>query len=228
MEENKGKISSLFVIIACLFVGCLIICNVITGKLITFCGLVLPGAIILFPVTYIFGDVLTEVYGFKKARLVIWTGFACNALMAGVFMLVLALPSPGFFHGNSAYATVLGMTPRIVFASLLAYFMGELANSVVLSKMKIFTKGKWLWTRTIGSTLVGEGIDTGIFIVIAFWGAVSGPVLIQMVFFQYVCKVAYEIAATPLTYAVVNWLKRKEAIDTFDYGVEYTPFSLNV
>lgn len=228
MLSADKRVSHLFVIIACLFVSTLLLSNVITGKLINISGLVLPGAAILFPLTYIFGDVLTEVYGFQKARMVIWLGFGCNLLMVGVFVLVMAIPSPGFFKGEAAFATVLGMTPRIVFASLMAYCAGEFCNSVLLSKMKIWTQGRFLWLRTIGSTLVGEGVDTVIFIILAFWGQIPTGVLGQMIVFQYLFKVAYEAAVTPLTYAVVGWLKREEGIDTYDYGVDYNPFQLDV
>lgn len=228
MVTEDKKVSQLFVIIACLFVSSLLLSNVITGKLISFFGIVLPGAAILFPITYIFGDVLTEVYGFGKARMVIWLGFAVNILMVGVFALVMAIPSPDFFRGEAAFASVLGMTPRIVAASLLAYFAGEFCNSALLSRIKILTEGRFLWIRTIGSTLVGEGIDTVIFITLAFWGTLPSGVLGQMILFQYAFKVAYEVAITPFTYALVGWLKRKEGIDTFDYGVYYNPFQLGL
>lgn len=225
MQETRN-VSNLFVIIACIFVSCLLLSNIIAGKLISIAGVVLPGAVILFPLAYIVGDVLTEVYGFQKARLVIWAGFFCNLLMVGAFYLVLAIPSPEFFEGSSAFALVLGMTPRIVLASLLAYWAGEFCNSMVLSKLKVFTRGRFLWMRTIGSTLVGQGLDTIIFITISFWGVIPNAVLGQMILYQYLFKVTYEIAATPLTYAVVGWLKRKEGLDTFDEGIKYNPFRL--
>jgi len=190
--------------------------------------MILPGAVILFPLAYIFGDILTEVYGYKRARMVIWTGFACNILMVGVFMLVMAIPSPSFFEAEGAFATVLGMTPRIVLASLIAYLVGEFSNAAILSRMKILTRGKWLWTRTVGSTLVGEGLDTIIFITICFIGTVPNAVLMQMVLYQYLFKVAFEFLATPLTYAVVGWLKRKEGVDSYDHGVSYNPFQLDI
>lgn len=218
----------MFLIIACLFVTGLLLSNIIAGKLITVFGIVLPGAVILFPLTYIFGDILTEVYGFKKARLVIWTGFAANLLMAAVFALVIYLPSPDFFAEQGAFALVLGMAPRVVMASLLGYFIGELTNSFILSKMKVMTRGKWLWTRTIGSTLAGEGIDTAVFITIAFWGLVPNDALLQMMLFQYIFKVSYEILATPLTYLAVGRLKKIEGLDTYDHDVNYNPFRLGI
>ncbi len=223
MQEERS-ISYYFVVIACLFVSSLILSNIIAGKLIAVAGFILPGSVILFPLVYMIGDILTEIYGFQKARLVIWTGFICNLMMVGVFYLILATPSPGFFAGDSAFALVLGMTPRIVIASLVAYLAGEFCNAMVLSKLKLLTKGRFLWVRTIGSTLVGEGFDTVIFITLAFLGTLPTAVLLQMMLFQYVIKVTYEIVATPLIYAVIGWLKRKEGIDTFDYGVNYNLF----
>ncbi|MGI6404898.1 MAG: queuosine precursor transporter [Syntrophaceticus sp.] len=228
MKRETKKVSSLYVILGCLFVTCLLISNIIAGKLISVFGMVLPAAVILFPVAYIFGDILTEVYGFKRSRLIIWTGFACNLLMAAVFMLVVILPHPDFWQSQNAYQVVLGMTPRIVAASLIGYFLGEFVNSAVLSKMKLLTKGKWLFTRTIGSTIVGEGIDTVIFITIAFAGTVALPALLSMMAAQYVFKVVFEVAATPLTYLAVGWVKKKEAVDTYDWDVKYNPFSLEI
>ena len=228
MQKETRNVSSLYVVLGCLFVTCLLISNIIAGKLISVLGMVLPAAVILFPVTYIFGDILTEVYGFKRSRLIIWTGFACNLLMAVVFMLVVALPHPDFWQFQNAYHIVLGMTPRVVAASLAAYFLGEFTNSVIMSKMKLLTRGKWLFTRTIGSTIVGEAIDTAVFITIAFAGTVAVPVLLSMMAAQYVFKVLYEIAATPLTYLAVGWVKKKEAVDTYDWDVEYNPFSLEI
>ncbi len=228
MQREQHNPSHLFLIIACLFVTCLLLSNIIAGKLISIWGIVLPGAVILFPLAYIIGDILTEVYGYSRTRMVIWTGFACNILMVGVFTLVMAIPAPGFFEAEGAFAVVLGMTPRIVLASLLAYLVGEFSNAAVLSRMKILTRGKWLWTRTIGSTLIGEGLDTIIFITVCFLGTVPHGVLMQMMLYQYIFKVSFEILATPLTYAVVGWLKRKEGVDIYDHAVNYNPFQFNI
>lgn len=230
MEKNRYQsgASPLFVVLACLFVTSFLISNIIAGKLIQVWSMVLPAAVIIFPITYIFGDVLTEVYGFKRSRLVIWVGFAVNILMAVVFILTVYLPYPDFWGGQDAYATVLGFTPRIVLASLVAYFAGEFSNSVLLSKMKLLTQGKWLWTRTIGSTIVGEGIDTILFISIAFGGILPVATIGVMILAQYLWKVVYEIAATPLTYWLVKWVKTKEGMDTFDHGISYNPFNLGV
>lgn len=226
LRNRNGEFSALFLIIASLFVSCLLISNIIAGKLITVHGLILPAAVILFPITYIFGDVMTEVYGFKKARLVIWIGFACNLLMALVFLAAIALPSPSFWSGQNAYATVLGMTPRIVAASLLGYFLGEWSNAAVISRMKVMTEGRWLWTRTISSTIVGEGLDTIVFIGIAFGGSLPLMVLGQMMLAQYIWKVTYEVLLTPLTYIIVGKLKEKEDVDIFDNNVSYNPFRI--
>ncbi|HHW29915.1 MAG TPA: queuosine precursor transporter [Syntrophomonadaceae bacterium] len=228
MPKESRNVSRLYVILGCLFVTCLLISNMVAGKLITVLGKALPAAVILFPITYIFGDVLTEVYGFKRSRLIIWTGFACNLLMAVIFMLVVALPYPEFWEQQDAYAVVLGMTPRVVVASLVGYFLGEFTNSAVLSKLKLLTRGKWLFSRTIGSTIVGEGIDTVVFITIAFAGTVSSSVLLSMIAAQYIFKVVYEILVTPLTYLVVGWVKKKEGVDVYDWGVKYNPFSLEI
>ena len=227
-QESSKEFSPVFLVIACFFVMFLLLSNIVAGKLIQVAGLVLPAAVILFPLTYLFGDLLTEVYGYKKSRLVIWVGFACNVLMALIFLTVIALPYPSFWSQQNAYATVLGMTPRLVAASLVAYWAGEFSNSAVLSVMKKLTGGRWLWTRTIGSTVIGQGVDTPIFIAAAFYGLVPGGVLIQMIIAQYLWKVAYEAAATPLTYLIVGWLKRVEQVDTFDWGVRYNPFRLEV
>jgi uncharacterized integral membrane protein (TIGR00697 family) len=227
-ERNQPQFSPLFLVLACFFVTTLLLANIIAGKMANFFGITLPAAVILFPLTYIFGDVLTEVYGFKKARLIIWLGFAANLLMVAVFLLTIALPYPDFWQGQTAFATVLGLTPRIVAASLLAYLAGELVNSVVLSRMKVRTKGRNLWLRTIGSTVVGEGIDTVLFIAIAFGGTLPPGVLGTMMLAQYLWKVVYEAAVTPLTYYVVRWVKQQEQLDVYDTKVKYNPFGWEV
>ncbi len=229
MESNDSKaLTPIFMVIASLFVTCLLLSNIIAGKLMQVYGLVLPAGTILFPITYLFGDVLTEVYGYRRTRLVIWVGFACNALMAVIFLVVIALPYPSIWHNQNAYATVLGMTPRLVAASLVAYWAGEFSNSTILSVMKKLTGGRFLWTRTIGSTVIGQGVDTLIFIAGSFYGLVPGGVLVQMVVAQYIFKVAYETVATPLTYLIVGRLKRVEKSDSFDWNVSYNPFRLEM
>jgi len=226
MQEERTSYSPLFLGLTSLFVTCLLISNIIASKLMQIGGIVLPSAVILFPVTYILADVFTEVYGFKKTRMVIWIGFAANAFMSMIFLIAIALPPPSFFAHQAAYATVLGSTPRVLAASLAGYWAGEFSNSIVLSVLKKVTKGRYLWTRTIGSTIVGEGLDTILFISIAFVGTMPGPALLQMMVAQYIFKVSYEVIFTPLTYLVVGFIKRKEQVDTFDRDVAYNPFKL--
>lgn len=225
---NKTKITPMFFIIGVSFITCLLISNIISGKLFNIFGFTLTSAVIIFPITYILGDVITEIYGFKLSRLIIWTGFICNIFMAIVFSIVVKLPYPDFWNAQQSYGLVLSSTPRTTLASLLAYFLGTYLNSVVLSKLKVITNGKWLWTRTIGSTVIGEGVDSFVFISIVFWDQVPFDVLVQMILVQYGWKVVYEIALTPLTYIIIGWLKRKEGIDTFDHDTQYNPFSLKV
>ena len=176
---------------------------------------------VLFPVTYIFGDIFTEVYGFRRARIIIWLGFGCSFFAVAVYMLTIALPHPEYWQNQDAFATVLGTTPRVALASFAGYLFGEFSNSMILSKLKVRTGGRKLWVRTILSTLVGEGFDSVIFVTISFLGTMDTKIVLQMILFQYLFKVCYEIICTPLTYAIVRFLKRKEGIDTYDYDVRY-------
>lgn len=225
MTQDSVSYSSRFVFLSGLFVAALVISNVIAGKLVDFAGVVLPAAVVLFPVTYVLGDIFTEVYGYRRSRMVIWLGFVTNAVLIAFASLAVALPAPGFFHDQGAWATVLGMAPRVAVASLIAYWAGEFSNSAVLSLMKKTTRGRWLWTRTIGSTLVGQGVDTALFLGIAFTGLVPPEVLGGMIVAQYLFKVSYEVVLTPVTYAVVRWLKKKEGLDCFDDEISYNPFA---
>lgn len=228
MHSKYPPVSIMFLLITCLFVTCLLITNIVAGRLVQLGGMVLTADLFLFPVTYIFGDVLTEVYGFRRARLTIWLGFAANLFMALFFMAVVRLPWPGFWDQESAYLTVLGFTPRLVAASLLAYLAGEFSNAVILSRLKVYTSGRWLWMRTIGSTLVGQALDTVIFMTAAFYGMYSIPIFMGMVVVQYVWKVMYEVLATPFTYALIGWLKQVEGTDVYDSGISYNPFAVEV
>ncbi|MBP5153453.1 MAG: queuosine precursor transporter [Lachnospiraceae bacterium] len=220
--ENKKTYSRIFLIITAVYVACLLLSNLIAGKMWAVTDSVtLPAAVVLFPVTYILGDVFTEVYGFSRARTIIWLGFACSFFAVAVYLITLALPHPGFWEGQAAYETVLGTTPRVALASFAGYLFGEFSNSMLLSRLKVATGGRHLWLRTILSTLVGEGFDSVIFIMISFWGTMDNAVVLQMILFQYLFKVAYEVICTPLTYAAVGWLKKKEGIDTYDYEEKY-------
>jgi queuosine precursor transporter len=215
-----------FVACTALFVTCLLTANTIAAKLIAVGGLVLTAGIVIFPVSYVVGDVLTEVWGYAAARRVIWLGFACNALMVLAVWLGGELPAAPFWSGQAAYQEILGQAPRILAASLAAYLVGEFANAFVLAKLKIATAGRWLWLRTIGSTVVGQGLDSVVFVTLAFAGAVPAGALAGIVAAQWVVKVGYEAAATPLTYAAVGWLKSREQIDTFDHQTDFNPLRL--
>jgi queuosine precursor transporter len=183
--------------------------------------------VLFFPISYIIGDVLTEVYGYARARRVIWTGFAALAFMAFMAWVVVALPAAEGWDGQAAYEQVFGNTWRIVAASMIAFWAGEFANSYVLARMKVWTKGRHLWSRTIGSTFVGQGLDSLIFYPLAFWGVAGWPpeLLWQVVLSQWAIKTAWEALLTPATYAVVGWLKRREGIEVFDTDTDFSPFA---
>jgi uncharacterized integral membrane protein (TIGR00697 family) len=216
----------LFDLVSCSFVVTLLISNIVTVKVVEIFGMSFSGAIILFPVTYIFGDILTEVYGYVQSRRAIWMGFAAQGLLALVVSIVGGMKPAQGWAQQGAYESILMMAPRIAAASLLAYFFGEFLNSVVLSKIKVATQGKHLWIRTISSTVIGELADSLIFFNLAFYGVLPPAVVHAMMINSWLFKCAYEILATPLTYGVVGWLKRQEGIDTFDHQVNYNPFSI--
>jgi len=216
------KYSFRFVIVAAVYVACLITANIIAVKIISIGPFYFPAAIIIFPLSYIFGDVLTEVYGYRMARRIIWLGFGCNLLFVFFAWLGQIMPSAPFWQDQTAYQTIIGLAPRLFIASLIGYLVGEFANSFVLSKLKILTKGRWLWTRTIGSTVIGQALDTSIFIVVAFAGTSSFVPI--MIIYHWAGKVLIEAVATPATYAIVKSLKKHEAIDTYDYQTNFNPF----
>ena len=218
--------SSWFVLVVALFITCLVAANIIAVKLVDLFGLTVPAAVIIFPVSYILGDVLTEVYGYRQARRVIWLGFLSNLLVVLAIVGAQALPAASFWDGQAAYERILGYTPRILAASFLAYLVGEFANSFVLAKMKIATRGQWLWSRTIGSTLVGQGLDSLVFMTLAFAGTIPSAGLASAVITQWLAKSAYEAVATPLTYLAVNFLKTREGLDVYDHATRFNPFSL--
>ncbi len=217
------KLSHRFVIITALFITCLITANIIAVKVVNIGPFVLPAAIVIFPLSYIFGDILTEVYGYRLTRQVIWLGFLCNLIFVIFVRIGQALPSASFWAGQEAYDTILGYTPRLLLASFLGYLAGEFANSFILAKMKVLTRGSWLWSRTISSTIIGQALDTSIFIIIAFWGI---PSLAMMILFHWLAKIIIEATFTPLTYVTVNYLKKKEMVDTFDNETSFNPFSI--
>jgi uncharacterized integral membrane protein (TIGR00697 family) len=218
--------SMLFMTLVCLFVVGLLLANLIAGKLIVVFGWTLPAAVIIFPITYILGDLFTEVYGFRQTRRIIWLGFFCNLIAVIVFFVTVKLPHPSFWPDQAAYSSVFGTTPRILVASFVSYLTGEFLNSTLLSKIKVATGGKKLWFRTIGSSVVGQGFDTLLFISIAFWGLYPNNVIFQMILFQYIWKLSYEIILTPFVYLAISKVKKIEGIDSFDTSINYNPFSL--
>ena len=217
------------------FVSILLLSNVIGAGKVATVDLPLIGAwpfgagILFFPVSYVIGDVLTEVYGFARARRCIWTGFVALLFMAFMSWVVVALPPASDWKGQEAYEAVFGQVPRIVFASMAAFWAGEFANSVVLAKMKVWTEGKHLWTRTIGSTVVGQGVDSLIFYPLAFLGAAgwTNDLVLKVLVTQWVLKVSWEVLLTPVTYAVVGFLKRREGFDVYDEKTDFTPFGVS-
>jgi len=197
------NVSHRFVVITAIFITCLITANIIAVKVISLGPFILPAAIIIFPLSYIFGDILTEVYGYRWARRVIWLGFFCNLIFVLFAWVGQVLPPASFWEWQEAYESILGYTPRLLVASFCGYLVGEFVNSFVLAKMKILTRGRWLWSRTIGSTIVGQGLDTLIFITLAFIGTPSFVMI--MVLYHWLAKTGIEAIATPFTYAVVNF-----------------------
>ena len=227
MKQNTNKIvvSKLFLVLSTVYITCLVLSNLIAGKICSFFGQALPAAVILFPITYILADVFTEVYGYQKMRLVIWLGFASTFFAVLIYLITIALPYPDFFGNQEAYRAVLGTTPRVAVASFVGYLFGEFSNSILMSKLKVMTNGKKLWLRTIGSTVVGEFFDSFLFISISFFGTMDTSQLLKMILLQYGFKVAYEVVFTPATYAITHWLKKKENTDIYDTDVSYSLFS---
>lgn len=207
------------------FVVVLIVSNLVAPKITAIGPFRISGAQLMFPLTYIFGDIFTEVYGYAASRRAIWNGFFASALLAVMGMITVNLPPAPEWHDQAAFETVFNFVPRLVIASLIAFWCGEFANAFVLSKLKLLTQGKHLWMRTISSTVVGQLADTIIVIVLAFGGSVSFDALIRLIYSGYLGKVLYEVIATPVTYLVVNALKRAEGVDVFDAGTDFNPFS---
>lgn len=213
--------------ITALFVAVLLISNIASTKILTLGPFTFDGGTILFPLSYIFGDILTEVYGYGRSRRVIWLGFVSALVMAITLAIVGALPPAADWGNQSAYETILGQTPRIVAASLIAYIAGEFSNSFTLAKLKIRTSGRWLWLRTIGSTLIGQLLDTGLFVLIAFTGVVPNSLLWPLIVSNYLFKCGVEILFTPATYAITGWLKQEEQEDYYDRNTNFNPFHLS-
>lgn len=230
----KGRDFEYFDFVMAAFVAILLLSNVLgAGKI---ASVTVPGigpwpfgaGILFFPLSYVIGDILTEVYGYARARRCIWVGFAGLLFMAMMSWVVVALPPADDWHGQAAYEQIFGQVPRIVLASIVAFWCGEFVNSYVLARMKIWTDGRKLWTRTIGSTVVGQGVDSLLFYPLAFLGVFDTALVIKLMLTQWLLKVSWEVILTPVTYAVVGFLKRKEGVDVFDRGTDFTPFRADV
>jgi len=227
----QGRTFRYLDMISVMFVAILLISNITSIKplgLPAWMRIEMDGGNILFPLSYIFGDILVEVYGFARSRRVIWMGFAANAVAAMIFSLVVALPAAPGWEYQTAFSQILGQTPRVVLGSLCAFLCGELVNATIMAKMKIWSSGRWLWTRTIGSTLAGQLVDSALFTLIAFAGVWDQETLIKVIVGNYLFKVTYEILATPMTYAIVRALKRAEHEDFYDRGTVFNPFTWKV
>lgn len=222
-SQKETQYTTWFLVVAGVFITCLIVANIIAVKVIIIADQFLPAAIVIFPISYIVGDVLTEVYGYRKARTVIWLGFLCNLIAVIAIWIGQQLPGANP-QVTDAYNVILGKTGQILIASFVAYLVGEFANAFVLAKMKIAMKGKWLWARTIGSTLIGQGLDSLVFLPLA--GILPVEALPSAIVTQWLVKSAYEAIATPLTYAVVTFLKRKEGIDVYDTNTNFNPLMI--
>jgi len=226
MAQSR-KVYRYYDLIMAAFVTILLCSNLIgASKVCTVNGFTFGAGILFFPLSYLFGDILTEVYGYAGSRKVVWAGFGAMIFATFMSWFVVTLPPATMWHEQAAYETVFGQTYRIVAASLTAYFVGEFANSFVMAKMKIMTQGKWLFTRTIGSTIVGEGVDSLIFYPLAFYGIWETPLVIRVMITNYAIKVIWETMMTPFTYKIVGFLKRAEQEDYYDYETDFTPFKL--
>lgn len=210
-------------LLTALFVTLLIISNIVAAKIGTFFGVFLPVAVVVFPATYVLGDVITEVYGYTAMRRVIWTGFLCNLVAVAVFQMSIQIPSAPFFNGQEAFDTTLGATTRILGASFIAYLVGGFSNAFILAKLKVKTNGKMLWLRTIVSTLIGEGLDSVLFITLAFYGVFEAQQIQTLILTQWLTKVSLEVIVTPITYGVISYLKRTERLDTYDNATNFSP-----
>ncbi len=222
----KNTLSPLYVFFGILFTTCLLISNIVSVKLISVGSWTITAGIILFPLSYIINDVISEIWGYKKARFIIWCGFLMNLLAIMIYTAAVAMPASGYWNGQTGFAEVLLSTPRLAISSLLAYLAGSFINSIIMSKMKVSSKGRNFSLRAIVSTLFGESFDSILFITIAFSGLVPFPVLVQMIAVQIVLKTMYEILVLPLTILVVKYIRKHEGEDVYDEGISYNPFKI--
>ena len=229
MSHIRRRLYKYYDLVMALFVTVLLCSNVIgAAKVCTVLGFTFGAGVLFFPISYIFNDVLTEVYGYARARKVVWAGFGAIVFASFMSWVVLTLPPAIGWNDQGAYEAVFGQTPRVVFASVTAFFVGEFANSYVLAKMKILTSGRFLWSRTIGSTIVGEGVDSLVFYPVAFIGVWENRLVFTVMVSNYVIKVLWEAIVTPVTYRVVGFLKSAEQEDYYDVDTDFTPFSIEV
>lgn len=222
IQTNKTHLQYL----AVLFASFLIISNIAAVKIIEIYGYIFPAGLIFFPITFIFDDIITEVYGFKASRKIIWLAFLANLLVTVSMFIVTQLPSSAYFENQSAFEAIFNLTPRILFASIISYLIGEFANSYILAKLKIATNGELFGLRAITSTAIGVGLDTILFCTIAFYGILPNNIILSLIGFQYFVKVSYEIMVLPLTYKIVSFLKKSDNIDYFDRNTNFNPFKL--
>ena len=224
-SKRTEVFSKAFVFMGMMFTTCLIVSNLIAGKMWALTdNITLPASVILFPIAYILSDIVTELYGFQKTKVIIWTGFFCNLVAVIAYVFTIDMPYPSFWIGQDAFGVVLGLTPRMLLASFTAYLFGEFSNSMVLSRLKVLMNGRKLWVRILVATIVGEAFDSVIFILICYAGTQPAGQLGKMILFQYLFKVLFEVLFIPLMYIVIDRLKKSEGIDTYDYGKDYSIF----
>ena len=226
VEVLKEGISPILLLLIVLAVTCLVTANIVAVKVISIDGQYLPGGAVIYPLTFLIDDAIVEVYGYKVARATIWLGFLSNLIFVLVAELVLPLPAAPYWHQQGAYQATIGYTWRLFAAAFLSYLVGSFANAIVMSRMKIATRGRLLWTRTISSTIVGQGLDSVIFILVAYAGILPSSSLLRLILTVWIFKSVYETICTPLVYRTVNSLKRVEGLDVYDVGVSYSPISM--
>jgi len=223
---EKNLYSIWFMILAIVAAACLITANTVAVKLVFILGFVIPGGALVYPITFIVDDIITEVYGYHSARLVIWFGLLANLIFVIVSMIVLWLPVAPYWDAQEAYARILGYTPRLLAAAFLSYLVGSFANAIVMSRLKVITNGRSLWVRAVSSTFVGQGLDSFIFVTVAYVGTVTSIQLWSIIVTVWFTKVLLEVLLIPFTYASVYKLKQIEGKDVYDHGINYTPFGL--
>lgn len=206
------------------FVVALLISNLVAAKIVAFGSYRVSGALLLFPITYIFGDIFTEVYGYSASRRAIWVGFFSSMLLTGLGLIIVVMPAAPEWHDQAAYETIFKVAPRMITASLIAFWCGDFVNSYVMAKMKLLTRGRFLWTRTIGSTVAGQAVDTIVVMVLGFAGRTHWALIAKLIYSSYLFKVLYETIATPITYVIVNKLKQVEGVDVYDTATNFNPF----